>query len=84
MENLIGLAVMLCVPAYVVAQIMALIQWRGRSLWLALVPVGVMGLALALLFIGIRDGSNLAPLFIVLAAPPCLLWLCVVDRFRPA
>jgi hypothetical protein len=82
MENLVGLAVMLAVPAYPVAQVLALIRWRGLAFWLALVPALVMGLAVAAFIAGMAQDSNLAPLLMVLAAPPCLIWLWVVSRFQ--
>jgi hypothetical protein len=82
MENIVGLAVMLAVPAYPVAQVLALIRWRGLAFWLALVPVLVMALAVAMFVTGMSQNSNLAPLMMVLAAPPCLIWLWVVSRFQ--
>jgi hypothetical protein len=82
LETIVGLVVMLMVPIYPVAQVLALIRWRGWALWLALVPIPVMGLAVYLLIIGLREQSNLAPIFVILAAPPCLLWLGIIHLLR--
>jgi hypothetical protein len=73
---------MLMVPAYPVAQLLALLRWRGRFFWLALVPIPVMAAAVWLFLVGLQQQSNLAPIFIVFAAPPCLLWLGIVSLFR--
>lgn len=82
METPFGLAVMLMVPVYPVAQGVALVRWRGVAFWLALAPAAVMGLAFAACIAGTRAGSNLAPIFMVLATPACLLWLWMVSLFR--
>jgi hypothetical protein len=82
LETIVGLVVMLMVPIYPVAQVLALIRWRGWALWLALVPIPVMGLAVYLLIIGLREQSNLAPIFVILVAPPCLLWLGIIHLLR--
>lgn len=56
--------------------------WLFRDLWrkAALVPAGLMGLALAVAVLGGLAGSNLAPIWVVFALPLCLaltllLWL---------
>lgn len=82
MESLVGLAVMLMVPAYPVAQVLALMRWKGKFFWLALVPLPIMGAAVLLLLVGLQQQSNLAPIYLILAAPPCLLWLGIVSLFR--
>lgn len=81
---ILGLVVMLCVPAYAVMQVLALIRWRGRWLWLALVPLVVMLVAVGTMVQGLRAGSNLAPILVVFAAPPCVVWLWVAGRLRRA
>lgn len=73
---------MLALPVYLIAQIVVLVRWRGRAFWLALIPLAVMAVAAIAMALGLREGSNLAPILVVLAAPPCLLWLWVVSRFR--
>lgn len=56
-------------------------QWRALQLfeggWLlaAWVPVIAMGAAIAVGVLGAMAGSNLAPIWIVFALPPCLLWI---------
>ena len=78
---LIGLGVMLCLPGWVVLQLRALFTWTGRALWLSLAPFLLMGPAFLAFLIGLKDGSNLAPIFMVLAAPPCLFWLLMVGYY---
>ena len=54
------------------AQVAALIRWPLR---VSVVPLVVMSGALVSAILGFRQGSNLAPIFLVLLAPPCLAWL---------
>lgn len=79
LEILIGLAVMLCLPAYLVAQALALFHWPIR---ISVVPLLVMGAAFATFCVGLAQGSTLAPLFMVLVAPFCLGWLWVARLIR--
>jgi hypothetical protein len=58
-----------------VAQWQALRRFEGGWKLAAWVPVAVMGVALAVAVIGVAAGSNLAPIWVVFALPPCLLWL---------
>jgi hypothetical protein len=57
------------------------LQWRalrrfeGGWLLAAWVPVVLMGAAVAVGVLGALAGSNLAPIWIVFALPPCLLWI---------
>lgn len=79
MQMLLGLAIMLCLPVYLVAQVVVLFRWPLR---LSLVPLLVMGAAFGSFLYGLSQGSNLAPIFMVLAAPLCLAWLGVVRLIR--
>ncbi len=79
MQMILGMAVMLCLPAYVVAQVAALWRWPLR---LSAVPLVVMAGALASTVVGFQQGSNLAPIFLVLLAPFCLAWLGVTWLLR--
>lgn len=79
MQMLLGLAIMLCLPVYLVAQVIVLFRWPLR---LSLVPLLVMGAAFGSFLYGMAQGSNLAPIFMVLAAPLCLAWLGVVRLIR--
>lgn len=76
MQMILGLAVMLCLPAYLVAQVWALMRWPLR---VSAVPLVVMGAALATTVAGFAQGSNLAP---ILLAPLCLAWLIVAYVIR--
>jgi hypothetical protein len=58
-----------------VAQWQALRRFEGGWKLAAWVPVAAMGVALAVAVIGVAAGSNLAPIWVVFALPPCLLWL---------
>lgn len=79
MEMILGLAVMLSLPAYVVAQVAALFRW---PLHVSIVPLVVMAGALASMVYGFSQDSNLAPIFLVLLAPFCLAWLGVAWLIR--
>lgn len=53
---------------------------RGRGLWrgLALVPAVAVAGAIVIVAVGIADGSNLAPIWLVFAVPPATLWLLLL------
>jgi hypothetical protein len=77
--EMLGLATMLCLPVYLVAQVAALLAWPIR---VSAVPLIVMGAATASAVAGYAEESNLAPIFMVLTAPFCLLWLAVAGLLR--
>jgi hypothetical protein len=82
-DMLIGLVLTLGVPAaYLWFQARALFIWRGPWLLAALVPVVVMGAAVVIMMDAIDKGSNLAPIVVIFAAPPCLIWLAVAGWLR--
>ena len=58
-----------------VAQWQALQRFEGGWRLAAWVPVAAMGAAVAVGVLGGMARSNLAPIWIVFALPPCLLWL---------
>ena len=57
------------------AQWRALRRFEGGWLLAAWVPVVAMAAAVAVGVLGAMAGSNLAPIWIVFALPPCLLWI---------
>ena len=59
-------------------QIMALRRMRGAWRKAAFVPLVAMGAALAVAVVGSLAGSNLAPIWVVFALPPCFLWLATL------
>jgi hypothetical protein len=59
----------------VVLQIVALRNFTGGWRVAALVPVWTMGAAVAVAVLGVLAGSDLAPIWVVLALPPCFLWV---------
>jgi hypothetical protein len=79
METVFGLIFMFAVPAaYVWLQVKAIALGRlFGGLWLAAawLPVAVMALAVCVAVLGVMAGSNLAPIWIFLAAPLCLAWI---------
>jgi hypothetical protein len=81
-EILIGLLLMILIPAYPVLQIYALIRFRGVMLLLSLIPLPVIGFGLYWLDLGMRTDSNLAPLVLFLVTPPCALWLALLAALR--
>jgi len=65
----------LLVLAGVAGQWLALKRFEGSWRLAAWVPILGMGAAVAVGVLGAMAGSNLAPIWIVFALPPCLLWL---------
>lgn len=59
----------------VVLQIVALRNFTGGWRVAALVPVWTMGAAVAVAVLGVLAGSDLAPIWVVLALPLCFLWV---------
>jgi hypothetical protein len=66
--GMIGMIVMLGVPAYFVAQPMALMRWQGRWRKLALMPLLLVIPAVAYSAYAFADGSNLWPMTLIAAA----------------
>jgi hypothetical protein len=63
---------------WIVLQVLALWQMRGwwrKAAWLS---AAAMGLALAVATLGGLAGSNLAPIWVVLAMPACLVWIVLL------
>ena len=78
MEMLIGLIVTLGVPAYFIAQPMALLRWQGRWRKLALMPLVLVIPALAYSVFAFADGSNLWPITLIAAAAIGMIYLSIV------
>ena len=75
MSMLMGLAVMAALPAYLVAQGMAILRMTGKWRWAAGAPLLVMipaGLHAAL---ALGQSSNLWPIMLILTAPLGLVYL---------
>ncbi len=84
MEMILGTALILGGPVlYLWMQIRALALWRGVWLGVAALPLVVMGGAVIVTIGALRDGSNIAPILLVFAAPVCILWLFLASLFRP-
>lgn len=66
----------------IVLQVLAL--WRFEGAWrtAAWVPAFAMVGAIGVAVLGVLAGSNLAPIWVVLAAPLCLLWLVALWSLR--
>ncbi len=82
MEMLVGLTVMMMVPAYFVLQAKMLARYRGGWRWAAGLPLLVMIPAVGVSLVGLSAGSNLWPLAAILAAPLCCLVLVIVGGVR--
>jgi len=78
MEMLIGMIVTLGVPAYFIAQPMALLRWQGRWRKLALMPLVLVIPALAYSVFAFADGSNLWPITLIAAAAIGMIYLSIV------
>ena len=68
--------------AGLVAQWQALRHFEGGWRMAAWVPALAMGAAVVVAVLGSLAGSNLAPIWIVFALPPCLLWLTALWLLR--
>ena len=85
MDAIVDLFVMgmpLLLIAGLVAQWQALRRFEGGWRMAAWVPALAMGAAVAVAVLGSLAGSNLAPIWIVFALPPCLLWLAALWLLR--
>lgn len=59
-------------------QVLALRRMRGGWRLAAFVPLVAMSAALGVAVLGSLAGSNLAPIWVVFALPPCVLWLAAL------
>ena len=75
----------LTVPAYPIAQIIALLRTSGTLRWIAALPLLFMVPAYILFVLGMAQGgdNNLSPLFLILPSPVALLFvvIVIVSRF---
>lgn len=69
---------MLVPTVWLVLQVAALWIMRGGWRIAAWIPAGAMALALAVAALGVMDGSNLAPIWVVIALPVVLAWIMVL------
>jgi len=71
-------AIPLMLIGAIALQVLALKRFTGGWWIAAMVPAVAMGAAIAVAVLGVAAGSNLAPIWVVFAAPPCFLWLAVL------
>jgi hypothetical protein len=78
LTDLVAEAMMLAVPGYFLLQIVLL--WRLRGSWrkAAAAPLLPMGVVIAYVVYAVLDGSNIAPVVLVLTAPPALIYLAII------
>ena len=65
-------------------QLHALRRYRGGWRIAAWVPVLTVSAAMAVAVVGALAGSNLAPIWVVFALPPCLAWIAVLTMAHKA
>jgi hypothetical protein len=75
MTMLLGMIVVMGVPAYFVVQPMALMRWRGGWRMAALAPLLLVGPAAAYSVFAYADGSNLWPMTLIAAAAMGMIYL---------
>jgi hypothetical protein len=80
----IAYVMMLSVPAYFVLQLWLGHAWTGIWRWVALFPLVFTLPALAWTISAASHGANLAPMPMLLAAPPALLYLLIAWVLRQA
>ena len=79
----LGLGLIFGIPvAYLYLQTRALLSWRGWWRLAAIPPLLVMAPAIAQMVQAFRDGSNLAPIVVILIAPFAAGWLAVLAVVR--
>lgn len=82
MDDLLGTAVMLSLPGYVMLQWYAARNWTGGWRVAAFVPLVVMSLLVVHAAIAFAAQSNLWPLLVILTAPLACLYLVVLFGAR--
>jgi hypothetical protein len=82
MDMLIGLMVMAGVPAYFVAQPVALLNWHGNWRKAAAAPLMLSVPALLFSLFALTQGSNLWPLTLIIAAALGMMYLAVLWLVR--
>ena len=82
MELVLGAILMASVPAYFVAQPVALLRWRGAWRTAALAPLLLSVPALAFSLFALSHGSNLWPLALIVAAGIGTLYLAALWLLR--
>jgi hypothetical protein len=75
--NWIGYVMVFSVPVYFVLQLWLGYAWTGIWRWVALFPLVFTLLALAWTISAASRGLNLAPMPMLLAAPPALAYLLI-------
>jgi hypothetical protein len=82
LQLVVGFAIMgvafVAVLSYPGLQYSALRQWRGVWFVLGLVPLGVMGVVLALTVVAFIQGSNLWPILLIFTAPLATSYLLIL------
>jgi hypothetical protein len=71
-------ALFLCFPAYVIAQIAAIVFLRRGWRWASLVPVPPMIFVVAATVKAYSDQSNLWPLLLLFSSPVALLYVLAI------
>lgn len=84
MGNTVDPYFLLLAVLWLALQAISLRSLHGRWRLAAWVPLIAMGIAVAIAVLGILNGSNLAPIWIILALPVCLMWLSALWLLRAA
>jgi hypothetical protein len=81
-EDWLGLIIMGGVPLYFVLQAWLAASWSGRWRIASLVPLLVIGPAVAFSLLALSHGSNLWPLTVIFLAPLGVMYLLTVCVVR--
>jgi hypothetical protein len=79
---MLGIAMLLSVPTYIVVQLLLAVVWRGRWRIVALAPLIIALPALVIAICATVGGSNLGPLAFILMAPLGLVYLLIALAVR--
>ena len=82
MDAMWSIAPLLLLVAWLALQVAALKWVTGAWRRAALVPAFALGAAFAIAILGVLSGSNIAPIWVVLALPLCLAWLVALWLLR--
>ncbi len=83
-NTVLGEAIILLSPLYLILQIWFGLAWRGRWRWVALAPL--LGFIPALIYglLGLVHGSNLWPIVIIFFSPLGCIYLLLAALARAA
>jgi hypothetical protein len=81
-DVILDIALWFALPGFLVLQVLAFRWLSGGWRLAAMLPAGLMGLAVIHAMLALASGSNLWPILIILGVPPAFLWLAALLLLR--